>query len=145
MITSFTPAQDLFDLIQKDFSMPLKGRFVVVPETEMYRWKEDESLWKQKKELSPNVYQCFFDGEFVCFFDRSEDQAVVYHRALKGMTDLYKAKKIFFNKEMYAIEEEKRKAQTKAKEEAFKQIEATTPEEKMIKEAFTRARKKKHV
>lgn len=130
-----TPAYELFDLVQKDFAFPLKNRLHIAAEVAMYRKGEDESVWKQDRS-GQYEYQVFFDGEFVCFFDMKEDKKVAYVKVLKGLRDLYQQKKIFWNESLYEI--------FKPKPVEEPQLpEATTKEEKIIKELVVRAKKQR--
>ena len=141
MILSLTPAKDLFDRVQRDFSMPLKDRLLVVAEVEKYRWKEDESVWRQKREKDPYSYEVYFDGEFVCDFSVKEEPDMVYYRVMKNIRDLYKAKKIFFNKQMYEIKRAEEAAKRKAEEPLLPKIDA--PEHKIIQEVIKRQRRRR--
>ncbi len=130
------PSQQLFDRVQKDFAFTLVNRLRIIAEVDKYRWKEDESVWAQKRERTPLQYEVYFDDEFVCFFglEDSEDQA--YLKVLESITKLYREKKIYWNKVLYEINKPEVKPEPKMKE-------ATTPEEKIVKEAFARVAKKK--
>ena len=138
---SLTPGKDMFDRIQREFSMNLSDRLRVIAEVDRYRWKEDESVWKQKRERSALAYEVYFDREFVANFDISEDPDAVYLKIMTSIRDLYKTKKIFFNKQMYVIEDEKRIAEQKKNE--FKLPTAVTPEEKIINEVVKRQRRRR--
>ncbi len=111
-----TAAKVLFEKIQKDFKFSLSNRLAIVAEVEMYRKGEDQTLWTQDKEEN-YVYQVFFDGEFVCFFNIREDVQKVYLRVLKGLLKLYKEKKIHWNKFLYDYDEEGGLLKPKVKKE----------------------------
>lgn len=134
-INWLTPKTQVFDRVQRDFAFPLKDRLRIVSELDKYRWKEDESVWAQKRGRAPEQYEVYFDGEFLCFFGLEESQDQVYLKVMENILRLYKAKKIFWNPIMYEI--------NKPKKVEEKLPEATTPEEKIFREAIKRSRKKK--
>lgn len=136
-VTWITPAQDVYDRVALEFDFPLKDRLKVVSELDKYRWKEDESVWAQKRGRAAYQYEVYFDAEFVCFFGSDEGIQRAYLKVLEGLLKLYKEKKIFWNKELYEVYYP-----------TVKPVEdttpaATTPEEKLVKEAVRRVRAKK--
>lgn len=52
----------------KEFDFDVKERLAVVSDLEMFRYKEDESVWKQAKSEDFEWFQIFFDGELCCEF-----------------------------------------------------------------------------
>jgi len=101
---TLTPKKTIFELMQRDFAFPLKDRLHIVAETEKYKWREDESVWKQKKDKAPLQYEAYFDGEFVCFFGTQMTELEAYCEVLKGIRELYKSGKIHWNKELYEFD-----------------------------------------
>jgi len=109
--------------ITKDIEYRLLGELVsmfpnahkrlrVWAETEKYKWKEDESVWNQKKEKVSPQFETHFDREFICFIDGSKiDQGAVDF--LTALRALYISRKIFIHEEMYAIEDAKRAEENK--------------------------------
>lgn len=136
-ITWMAPAKEVFDRVQLDFTFSLSGRLKVISELEKYRYKEDESVWKQKRGTAAYQYEVYFDDEFVCFFGADEGIDVAYLKVLEGLLKLYKEKKIFWNKELYDV------YYPKTKPEEIKLPEATTPEEKIVREVYKRQAKRK--
>lgn len=132
-ISWIAPKKQIFDRVQKEFAFSLEKRFRIVAELEKYRAGEDESVWKQKKGASPYQYEVYFDGEFVCFFGLEDSEDQVYLRIMENILRLYKDKKIFWNPVLYEV--------NKPKVEE-KLPEATTPEEKLLREAVKRSKKK---
>jgi len=120
----------------------LTKRIRIWSEVDKYNWKEDESVWRQKREKDAKDYEIYFDGEFVTFVSDKDGVQHGYLKVLEGLRDLYKEGKIFVNEEMYKVreaeEEEKRK---KAKEVELPK--ATTPEEKVVAGAIEKMAKKK--
>lgn len=129
------PKTQLFDRVQRDFAFPLKDRLRIISELEKYRWKEDESVWSQKRGITKEQYEVYFDSEFVCFFGLEETQDQAYLRVMENILRLYKDKKIYWNTVLYEVN-----APKKVEE---KLPEATTPEEKLLREAVKRSRKKR--
>ncbi len=133
----FNPKQQLFDRVQGEFSFSLVNRLRIDAELDKYRWKEDESVWAQKREKAPLQYEVYFDTEFVCFFGLEDSQDQAYLRVMENLLKLYKEKKIFWNKELYEVYYPTKKPEEK------KLPEAHTPEEKIVKETFRRLSLKK--
>jgi len=136
-VSWITPAQDVFDRVSLDFDFSLKNRLNIVSELDKYRWKEDESVWKQKRGKSAYQYEVYFDTEFVCFFGSDEGIDRAYLKVLEGILKLYKEKKIFWNLDLYEV------YYPTVKPEAEVLPKATTPEERLVKEAVRRVRAKK--
>lgn len=136
-ITWMAPSKDVFDRVQMEFAFSLNGRLKVISELEKYRWKEDESVWAQKRGKASYQYEVYFDDEFVCFFGADEGIERAYLKVLEGLLKLYKEKKIFWNKELYEV------YYPTQKPEEVKLPEATTPEEKIVREVYKRQAKKK--
>jgi len=116
-------------------------RISIWAETDKYRWKEDESVWKQKRGMTPNEFEAYFDGEFICFMKESDGLNYNLILFLNKIKEMYRLGKIFVNQEMYKV----REAEEQAKQEAAKKIEvpkATTPEEKIVLEVLKRTVKK---
>jgi nicotinic acid phosphoribosyltransferase len=113
-------------------------RLRITADVDKYKWKEDESIWLQKKDRSVHSFEVLFDGEFVCFFDLSQTEAQVLLQMLDGLRSLFKSEKVFIHEQMYEVQ--------KAKWEADKTIElegGSTPEEKIITEVIKKQAKKK--
>lgn len=126
------------------FEVPnLKSRFRVWSEKDKYRWKEDESVWKQVRGLSYEQYEVYFDGEFVCFFDlgMTMDQTVL--EVMKGLIPLFKSGKVFINESMYEVRALKA-AEDRKKAHEIEIAAPTTPEEKILAEVLTRVAKKRN-
>ncbi len=68
-IAWLAPKKQIFDRVQREFAFPLTDRFVVISELEKYRWKEDESVWSQKRGKSAEQYEVYFDSELFVFSD----------------------------------------------------------------------------
>lgn len=132
------PAIQVFEMLDADFSIDLKDRLVIWAEIDKYRWKEDESVWRQKRDKDAKAYEITFDGEFVCFFDTNDTPEEVRLRALEGIRDLFNNQKIFFNKEMYAVREAKIEEQNRVEME-----KPTTPEDKILTEVVKKHAKRR--
>ncbi len=135
VISWLAPKKQLFDRVQREFQFSLENRFRIIAELEKYKAGEDEGIWKQKIGQSTYQYEVYFDGEFVCFFGLEDSEDVVYLRVMENILRLYKDKQIFWNPILYEV--------NKLKPVEEKLPEATTPEEKLLKEAVKRSRKKK--
>jgi len=94
-------------------------RIRVMSDLIAFNYKEDKSVWKQKKGLLPEYYTVYFDDEYVCGFS---DAHSVKHAVLefwKGFKEAYKSGKIRLNQKQVEVVKSKKK------------IKATTPSEKM--------------
>lgn len=118
------------------------NRISIWAETDKYNWKEDESVWKQKRGIDAPQFEAYFDGQFICFMDSNKGNRYNLIEFLNNIKRLYKEGKIFVNKEMYAV----RDAEEAAKQEKAKNViipKATTPEERMIVHVLKKSAKKK--
>lgn len=131
----------LVNEIRGTFKDPEK-RLAVWAETEKFNWKEDESVWKQKRGLDKNSYEVYFDTEFVCFITEADEIQKVKVNFLTAMKNLYAQGKIFVHKEMYDVQQALKDAEY-IKKNTVEMPSAHTPEEKMIADVLTKAAKKK--
>lgn len=100
---------------QGDFDME---RITVWADTDMYKWKEDEYIWAQKREKTPSVYQVFFDGKQVCYLGEQQTKEKTLSDFWKGFLRLYELdddnqNKIYINKDVYVEKEKQRKEKEK--------------------------------
>lgn len=116
-------------------------RIRIIAETVKYNWKEDESVWNQKKGKTAPQYDAYFDGEFICFVDSSKGTQFNYIEFMEGLKKLYKDGKIYINKEMYDIKEAEEKA--KRKEDVLIVPKAENEAEGLIVESIKKSAKKK--
>lgn len=136
--------KDIKDLFVNNLSMfpNASKRIRVWVETEKYRWKEDESVYNQKKGKTAPQYEVYFDSEFVCFIDSEKGKSMALITFLEAIRDLYKQEKIYINTEMYqvkqAVEEEKNRKLT-----TIELQKPTTPEDKMLTEIVKKSAKKR--
>lgn len=101
-------------------------RIRVMSDLIAFNYKEDKSVWKQKKGLLPEYYTVYFDDEYVCGFS---DAHSVKHAVLefwKGFKEAYKSGKIRLNQKPIEVVKSKKK------------IKATTPSEKMAAQIVRR-------
>lgn len=132
-LSSFQPARQIMELMQKDFGFDLKDRMIVIPEVDRFRIREDESITSQVK-TEKYEYEVYFDGEFVCGFSVIQHPQRVRIEILKGLKRLIQDSKIYFDKKKYELEEEKLKIAKKEKRERLDKIakQFTAPEEKLV-------------
>lgn len=125
-----------------DKMVDIKNRLHVVSDIYKFRWKDDESVWSQKRGKTEKYYEVTLDGEHVCGFDESETMAQVMLKFWKGMRDGYKEGKIRLNK--FLAEEERKNREVDLKNQKLnrtkriKDIKAVTPEQKIAKEVVKR-------
>lgn len=115
-----------------------EDRIKVISDTSMFKWKEDESVWKQKKGLSKTMYQCYFDGEHMCTFEEDENLDQIALDYFKTFKEKYQKKMIRLSPKDYKLEQEVKKL------DPLKDVKATTKEEKMALEIVKKVQKGKH-
>lgn len=132
-MSAFKPAQDAFDMMQKDFGFSLKDRLVIIPEVDKFRIKEDESITAQVKS-EQYEYEVYFDGEFVCGFSVSQHPQRVRIEILKGLQRLIQDDKIYWDQKKYELLEEAEKQAKRDKRNRMDTIakKFTSPEEKLV-------------
>lgn len=135
------------DEIQRHFSRDLvdcKNRVQVVADVDMFKYKEDESVWNQHEQKTAGVYSIYFDGAFVCNFTTQWYIPMVMAAFWRGLKELIEADKVYLMVEQY---EERIKAEKEAEKEKERKIEALpggTPEKEIAKEVIRSIHKKKH-
>lgn len=132
-MSSFKPAQQAFDMMQKDFGFPLKDRLIIIPEVDRFRIKEDESISDQVK-TENYEYEVYFDGEFVCHFGVSQHPQRVRIEILRGLQRLIKDDKIYWDLKKYDLLEEAQKKEKRDKRHRMDTIakKFTSMEEKLV-------------
>ena len=137
--------QDFYDLVDNNLRSTFKNipkRLAVVAETEKYKYKEDESVFDQWKGKTAPKYECYFDGEFVCFIDSSKGKQESLVDFLTGMKDLFAQGKLFVNEEMYEIKAAERQAELD-KINTVELPHAYDTMDNMISNVITKAAKKR--
>lgn len=135
------------DEIQNHFSKDLVNvseRVSVVADVDLFNYKEDKSVWDQKKQNIAGVYSIYFDGVFVCNFTTEWYLPMVMSTFWRGLRDLIKAEKVYLMVEQY---EEKIKAEREAQKQQDQVIESLpggTYEKEIAKEVIRRVSKRKH-
>jgi len=116
-------------------------RLSVWDETEKYNWKEDESVWKQKKGLAPGEGECYFDRQFISAYLQRDGVTNAYVRFLSGLSEKYKNGEIFVHPEIYMIKAEE--AKLKAEKDALEVPEARNEGEQMVSDIIVEHAKKR--
>lgn len=133
-----------------DKSIDISNRVRVISDLYKFNWKEDLSVWGQKKGKVLPYYSVYFDDEFVVGFTEEwtiQQFMVEFWKALKK---LYKENKIILNKHLAdqaKIDEQLKKKDVKIKEKKrIDKLPEDTEIEKLAKEAVKRVsrKKKKH-
>lgn len=146
----YLPAKDRFlHELEKHFdrSYNLKKRVYIPADIEMFRWKEDESVWRQKREKAPHYYTVYFDNEFICGFSEADSIEKVMLDWWRGFKKAYEEKKIDLDEQKsIALREAREQQQKDLKKELDRKIEALpnqTETQKLAKEVIKRVAKKK--
>lgn len=104
-------------------------RVTVWADTDMYKWKEDELIFNEKKGKIPTTYQVFVDGRFVCYFSTKTPKKIILVQFWKGFLEAYSLPnddkgKIFLDKRNYdEIKKKKDEQKKKQQEEIIKAID----------------------
>lgn len=114
-------------------------RVYVLAETDKYKWKEDETIWNQKKGKTAPQYEGYFDGEFVCFMDSAKGKQHNLIEYLQGIKKLYQQGKIFVHQEMYDV----KLAEANKKKEDLIVPKARSEAEGLIVESIKKSAKKR--
>lgn len=107
-------------------------------DTDQFNFKEDESVWMQKRGKAPFVCEVYFDDVFICDLHEHDTHLRLMKKFLKGFLKGYESGRIRLNRFLAIIEAEKEAIAVKeAKEAEIKAIESlpgSTPEEKIAKD-----------
>jgi len=95
-------------------------RLRVSSDLQVFNFKEDKSVWKQKRGLLPEYFTVYFDDEYICGFDDTQTIEWVVLQFWKGFKHAYESGKIRLNPTTDTVPTAKKAT-----------ILATTPEEKM--------------
>lgn len=115
-------------------------RLRIWSDVDKYRWKEDESIWKQQRGKTAKEYEIYFDKEFICSFSESENLTQVFITFANALKRLVKEGKIFVNEAMYLIKDEEEKARIKSLEVPIPT--AHTPEEKILRDILIKTKRR---
>lgn len=129
----------------------LGERVTVKMDTDQFNFKEDESVWKQKRGKVPNICEVYFDDVWCCDAYETDTHEQLRLKYLKGFLKGYEIGKIRLNRFLALIEDEKEKIadeQRKVEEKkAIENLPSSTPEEKaakdIIKDLVTDEKEKK--
>lgn len=128
--------------IEKHFdkTVDVKNRIRVVSDLEKFVWKEDKSVWKQKRNQSAQQFSVYFDDEFVCGFDSETPKEAAMVLFWRGLKELYATDRIRLNKwkadELRKQQDEAFKKQIK--EDPLDKLPEDTKEQKMAKDIVRR-------
>lgn len=148
--TMYLPAKDRFlHELGKHFdgSYNLKKRVYITADIEMFRWREDVSVWKQKREKTPMYYSVYFDHEFICGFSEADTLEKVMLEWWKGFKKAYQDKLIDLDevksRELCELRELKQKQLKQEAEMKIDKLPAQTETQKLAKEVIKRVAHKK--
>lgn len=117
-------------------------RVTIIADTEMFNYKGDKYFWDQKKGNTPDIFQVYFDGEHICNFFDGLDPRVMMYDFFVAFKQKYERGDIKLILDDYRIEYQLKKEEENQRIKELENIKATTPEEKMAKEAVVRVAKK---
>ncbi len=130
--------------IEKDIAdfgiseLELRSRITVKLDIEQFNYKEDESVWKQKKEKTYKVAEVYFDDVWCCDMDERDIATSLNLKFFRGFLRGYESGKIRLNRFLASLEDEKQAQIVKDKKDEEKRkidsLPQSTPEEKAAKE-----------
>lgn len=109
-----------------DPKLNFNKRIRVMSDLITFNYKEDKSVWKQKRGLLPEYFTVYFDDEYVCGFSDAHSIEYAILEFWKGFREAYKSGKIRLNQKPVEVVKSKKK------------IKATTPTEKMAAQIVRR-------
>lgn len=120
----------------------LRDRLSIWDDVEKYNWKEDESIWKQKKGMLPGEGEVYMDNQFICAYAQRDGVNSAYIRFLRELNNLYIQGKIYVNPEIYMIKAEEERL--RREKDILEIPEARNEGEQMIVDIIeTHAKKRK--
>jgi hypothetical protein len=126
----------------------LFDRITIRLDEEQFNYKEDESVWKQKRDLSPKICEVYFDDVWCCDLTELDRREEVVLKFFKGFLKGYELGKIRLNRFLTKLEEEKEEEEKKRtkqrKKEFIDKLPTSTPEEKLAKEIIKELDKEKN-
>lgn len=113
----------------------LRNRITVKLDTEQFNFKEDESVWLQKREKAPFVCEVYFDDCWCCDLHEHDTHPQLIKKFFTGFQKGYDVGKIRLNRFLAEIEDAQiEKDKKDAEKKAIDALPSATPEEKMAKE-----------
>lgn len=99
-------------------------RITVWADTEMYKWKEDKIVFDQEKGKTPNIFQVFVDGIFICYFANHIPRKQTLREFWQGFLKAYSLPnddpgKLFIDPEAYEDRDKQKKQKKKDEQEAI--------------------------
>ncbi len=82
------------DLIQGEFKFPLLGRLEVIADVDHYKPGEDESVWMQKKGIAPQMFEVYWDGEWIMDFAHETEIEITIALFWQSFLKAYEANRI---------------------------------------------------
>jgi hypothetical protein len=78
-----------------DVTFPSNHNWLVVPETKIYRWKEDKDVWKQHKGTGSQVVEVYLKvnknrTEYVCDISEVTPHHVAFAKVQTGLENIKK-------------------------------------------------------
>lgn len=115
--------------------LELRQRLTVKLDTEQFNYKEDESVWLQKRNKAPFVCEVYFDSCWCCDLHETDTHEKLRLKFFQGFQKGYDTKKIRLNRFLAELEDERiEKEKKEAEKKAIADLPETTPEEKIAKD-----------
>ncbi len=128
-----------------DPKLKMRERITIIADLEMYRWKEDKSVYLQKKEQAPLFFTIHFDGVYMSTFistDPIEKILLDFWKALKGAYKEGKVRLTPKTKLEEDLEELQEREEKNAQKKAIEALPEATPTEKQAKHVIKKLAEK---
>jgi len=116
----------------------LMERITVKLDEEQFNYKEDESVWLQKKGKTTRVCEVYFDDVFCCDLRETDIKTTMQLKFFRGFLKGYESGKIRLNRFLNLLNQEKEKDAlervTRDRKADINALPSSTPEEKMSKD-----------
>lgn len=123
----------------------LRTRITVKLDTEQFNFKEDESVWLQKRDKAPFVCEVYFDDCWCCDLHESDSHPQLVQKFFTGFEKGYESGKIRLNRFLAEIQDaQEEKDKKDAEKKALDSLPSSTPEEKIAKEIVTEIAQEKN-
>lgn len=129
------PKQKLIKELSRHFKFDLTDRLNIKADVNQFNYKEDESVWKQARELTPHYMEIYWDGVWICDFNEKELIEATIHKFLIGFKNAYESNQIHLQSPKEIKEQQERDYLDEAVKKAKHDMSEKTTEERLSKKA----------
>lgn len=132
------PKREFIASIQHHFQFDISKRVSLIADVNHFKYLEDQSVWNQARQKTPNTIEVYWDGVWICDFNDRQTKDQINLNFLRGFTKLYEEGKIYLNEGRNREIVEERKEMTLEDHIAeAKKMSEKTEEDKLSKIAVT--------